>query len=258
MSKDITVVTVSYNAEKYIEETIRSVISQENINYEYIIRDGNSTDKTLSIIEKYKDKIDLLQVEKDFNHFDAMNKSSFFAKGKYIIYMHADDKFYDNRSLFKLYHNLKSSKNLWACGFQKLINSEGKIIKVDELKKFKLRNMLMANQIRHQTSLVPTENMRKIKFDLKYKFAADYLFFLNLWDLLGPPKIICDHLVLQRMDGNNISSNFEIMLLDEFKARIFFRLKKRNFFRLLFYDLIIFALRYLKIKLFHNITFKKS
>ncbi|EIW6504764.1 glycosyltransferase, partial [Escherichia coli] len=59
MRKKLSIVTVVYNGERFIENAINSVISQKNEQVEYIIVDGGSTDSTLNIIEKYKNKIDI-------------------------------------------------------------------------------------------------------------------------------------------------------------------------------------------------------
>ncbi len=80
----ITVITVVYNGEKYLEETIQSVINQTYPNVEYIIIDGGSTDETIDIIKKYEDKIDLWISEKDEGIYDAMNKGIYLATGQWV------------------------------------------------------------------------------------------------------------------------------------------------------------------------------
>ena len=67
-----SIITVTYNAEKVIEETIQSVITQTYKNYEYIIIDGASKDNTLSVIDKYKDMISRVVSEPDKGLYDAM------------------------------------------------------------------------------------------------------------------------------------------------------------------------------------------
>ena len=90
----ITVITVVYNGEKCLEETIQSVINQTYPNVEYIIIDGGSTDGTLDIIKKYEDSIDYWVSEKDKGIYDAMNKGIELAFGNLIGILGGDDIFF--------------------------------------------------------------------------------------------------------------------------------------------------------------------
>ncbi|EFM9915173.1 glycosyltransferase, partial [Escherichia coli] len=87
MRKKLSIVTVVYNGERFIENAINSVISQKNEQVEYIIVDGGSTDSTLNIIEKYKNKIDIFISEKDKGIYDAMNKGWSKATGEYVAFL---------------------------------------------------------------------------------------------------------------------------------------------------------------------------
>lgn len=88
----ISIITVCYNSEKHIEEAILSVINQPYENKEYIIIDGGSTDGTLSVIEKYKEKIDYFVSEPDKGISDAFNKGIKAATGDVIGIINSDDK----------------------------------------------------------------------------------------------------------------------------------------------------------------------
>ena len=70
----ISIITVVKNNEKYLEETIQSIINQKFKNFEYIIIDGKSTDRTLEIIKKYNTEIDYWISEDDKGIYDAFNK----------------------------------------------------------------------------------------------------------------------------------------------------------------------------------------
>ena len=94
----ISIITVCYNAEGTIEQTIRSVLNQTYKNIEYIIIDGFSTDNTLNIIERYKDSIAMVVSERDQGIYDAMNKGLSLAKGCFIGFLNADD-WYDENAL---------------------------------------------------------------------------------------------------------------------------------------------------------------
>jgi glycosyltransferase involved in cell wall biosynthesis len=87
----ITIITVVRNGEKTIKRAIESVVNQTYKNIEYIIIDGNSTDKTLNIIKKYNSKIDYWMSEPDKGIYDAMNKGVLLARGEYIQFLNADD-----------------------------------------------------------------------------------------------------------------------------------------------------------------------
>lgn len=95
----ISIITVSYNASSCIEKTIQSVINQSYENIEYIIVDGGSTDGTLDIVNKYKDKIDIFVSERDNGLYDAMNKAIDFAHGEWLNFMNAGDVFYSDQVL---------------------------------------------------------------------------------------------------------------------------------------------------------------
>ena len=87
----ISIVTVSFNAVKTIEQTILSVINQTYENIEYIIIDGGSTDGTIDIIKKYEDQISYWVSEKDKGIYDAMNKGIDIATGDYVYFIQSAD-----------------------------------------------------------------------------------------------------------------------------------------------------------------------
>lgn len=91
LSPLITVITIVRNGGKTIEKTIQSVLSQSYQNIEYIIIDGASTDNTLQMIEKYKDKITYCLSEADSGISDAFNKGIACASGDLIGLINADD-----------------------------------------------------------------------------------------------------------------------------------------------------------------------
>ena len=87
----ISIVTIAYNCVSEIEDTIKSVISQQYDNKEYIIIDGASTDGTMDVVNKYKDDIDVIVSEPDRGRSDAFNKGIEKSTGDYIVMMNAGD-----------------------------------------------------------------------------------------------------------------------------------------------------------------------
>ncbi len=94
----ISIITVCYNSAETLEATIKSVVTQDYPNIEYIIIDGLSTDGTLQIVDRYKDKVSVLLSEKDEGIYYAINKGISLATGDVIAILHADD-FYANASV---------------------------------------------------------------------------------------------------------------------------------------------------------------
>ena len=102
MKPRITIITVCYNSEKYIEQAILSVINQTYDNLEYIIVDGGSQDSTMSIVNRYRDKISVIISEKDNGISDAFNKGIRRATGDIIGIVNSDDMLYNNNVIEKL------------------------------------------------------------------------------------------------------------------------------------------------------------
>ena len=92
----ISIITVVKNNDKSIKRCIKSIQNQSFKNIQHIIIDGNSSDNTLSIINKYKDKISIILSEEDDGIWDAMNKGIDLARGDIIGFLNADDFYYEN------------------------------------------------------------------------------------------------------------------------------------------------------------------
>ena len=95
----ISIITVSYNSVDTIEDTIKSVISQDYSDVEYIIVDGASTDGTLGVINRYKENIKTVVSESDKGMYDAMNKGIQLSSGDFIGILNSDDVYKDSNVL---------------------------------------------------------------------------------------------------------------------------------------------------------------
>lgn len=123
----ISIITVSYNSENTIRQTIKSVIRQDYDDIEYIIIDGGSNDNTLSIINEYSESISKVITEKDKGIYDAINKGILLSTGDVVGILNSDDVFYDNNIISDLAAKFKNNLNLDSIiGDIIFLNSKGK------------------------------------------------------------------------------------------------------------------------------------
>jgi len=171
-----SIITVTYNAEKVIEETIQSVITQTYKNYEYIIIDGASKDNTLSVIDKYKDMISSVVSEPDKGLYDAMNKGIAAATGDYLCFLNAGDSFHEDDTLQLMVHSINDEALPDVLyGETAIVNKDGHFLHMRRLqtpenltwKSFK-RGMLVCHQ-----AFFAKRSLAE-PFDLSYRFSADF------------------------------------------------------------------------------------
>ena len=173
----ITVATVVYNGQDYLEETILSIINQKYKNLEFIIIDGGSTDNTLEIIKKYEHSIDYWVSERDDGIYDAMNKASNLAKGQWINYMNCGDSFCNNEVIEKIQFN-HYSKNVMLYGNAKIFSGNRKFLKSQKsfkMNKFNL-SVFITGVVCHQAVFYNKDV--KFKYPDKYKLKGElYSYF---------------------------------------------------------------------------------
>lgn len=126
----ISIVTPVYNGEKYLEETIQSIIAQTYDNIEYIIIDGKSTDRTMDIIRKYENRIAYWLSEPDKGMYDAIKKGFKVATGEIFAWLNSDDKYYQSAveviaKTFKKYPEVE-----WVTGIPTIYDETGLIVRV--------------------------------------------------------------------------------------------------------------------------------
>lgn len=172
----ISIITVCYNSEKHIKRCINSVKHQTEKIYEHILIDGDSSDQTLNILNKYIDQNDgyskKLISEKDNGVYDAMNKGLKIASGDYVWFLNSDDKLADISVVSYLQQNFNKEKPTMIVGATKIINDK-KTIRI--YSPFKINNRFIPQQP-HPSMLVNLNFLRtyKIFFDTSKLIASDY------------------------------------------------------------------------------------
>ncbi|WP_426671957.1 glycosyltransferase family 2 protein [Mucilaginibacter sp. McL0603] len=176
----ISVITVAFNAEKTIEHSIASVLGQKFNNVQYIVIDGGSTDDTIKIINKYKDKVDIFVSEPDRGIYDAMNKGIALATGDIIGTLNADDFYSDDHVLSEVAAGFTDPHTDILYGDLDYIEPSGKINRKWRSGKYKSGAFNWGWMPPH-----PTFYCRKKLFDelgaykLDYGSAADYELMLR-------------------------------------------------------------------------------
>jgi glycosyltransferase involved in cell wall biosynthesis len=177
----ISIITVVYNNENTILNTVRSVLNQSYRNIEYIIIDGKSSDNTLKKIEPLKDKISKIISEKDSGIYDAMNKGINNSSGDIVGFLNSDDVFYDNYSLEFIAKVFIDKKNA-DCVYGNLIfiNQNNDITRNWISCQYKIGLFEKSWTPAHPTFYCRRKVFEKIGyFNLKYKIAADVEFMLR-------------------------------------------------------------------------------
>lgn len=175
----LSVITVVRNCVDVIEDTILSVINQSYSNIEYVIIDGNSSDGTKDIINKYKSKIDLYISENDKGIYDAMNKGISNVNGKYVNFMNAGDVFFNN-NICQLFANYIQKKQFDV--YYGDVITRNNINNSEMLVKAKNINKIYSGMIFcHQSTFIKLSNLKETPFDLNYNIVADFNQILSLY-----------------------------------------------------------------------------
>mgnify|MGYP003576391341 FL=1 len=178
----ISLITVVYNGERFLESCINSVIAQDYADLEYILIDGASTDKSLEIANKYRDKIDVLLSEKDKGMYDALNKGIALAKGEIIGILNADDMLATNDVISTIAKTFSSSQTDGVYGDLNYIdpNNTNKIIRKWKGKPYSLGGIKRGWMPAHPTLYLKRSLFVKYgNYSLNFGTAADYELILR-------------------------------------------------------------------------------
>jgi len=181
MSYIFSIITVTFNAAKVLDKTIRSVYSQSYKNIEYIIIDGASSDETLNIAEGYKTQgIGLKNFtvisESDNGLYDAMNKGLRIATGDYVWFLNAGDVFKNENVVAEIAR--VAEKNMMPeiiYGETDLIDGNGNVFAERRLKtpeRLTWKSFKMGMLVCHQAFIVK-RNVAP-EYDLQYRFSSDF------------------------------------------------------------------------------------
>ncbi|CAL1519211.1 glycosyltransferase family 2 protein [Chitinophaga sp. MM2321] len=195
----VSIITVCYNAGRFIESTIQSVLAQTYPHIEYIIIDGASKDNTLEVVAQYRSHIATVVSEKDKGLYDAMNKGMQLATGEYLLFLNADDTLTNNNVIEKM---------LSACTDADVYYGEAMFIDENGAE-LGLRSVQTPHQVPEQLTwkslkhgMVVSHQAYIIRrtlsplYDLQYKVCADIDWMIR--SLKASRKICNTHLVVAK------------------------------------------------------------
>lgn len=209
----ISVITICYNEEKKIEETILSVLKQSYSNYEYIIKDGGSSDSTNEIIEKYREIFEekgcrFVHLQgKDSGIYDAMNIALEKCTGTWVNYMNAGDSFYNENVLDDIFRYGKYSDADIIYGHTCCVlrNGYSFIIKNHHL------NLTKGIGISQQVCFYKKSILEQRGFETKYKILGDFeylIYALNNEMRFGPINNIVARYNREGISSTNTYTSF--------------------------------------------------
>jgi len=209
MNNLVSIITPSYNSEKFISETIKSVLNQTYDNWEMIIVDDCSSDNSNEIIKEYSKKdgrIKLIKLEKNSGPAVARNRAIKEAKGRYIAFLDSDDLWMPNK-LEKQVEFMKKNNLAFTYSSYYLIDEENHDIGLfNAPERISYRSMLKTCSVGCLTAIYDTNVLGKIYMPNIIK-RQDYGLWLKILKIVGETKGIKEPLAFYRIRKNSVSSN---------------------------------------------------
>lgn len=176
---DISVIIPTYNCAEMLEKSMKSIFQQKNSSFECVVVDGKSTDCTVNVAERFKEKYAeqvIVISEKDQGIYDAMNKGVKCARGQYVVFLGAGDTFCDEHVL----EQISGHNEDIVYGYVQAFDESSTYIfkrKMNFLTAFKY------SPICHQAIFAKRDLLEKYPFELRYKYVADQAWILRMYSL---------------------------------------------------------------------------
>lgn len=210
MSELVSIITPTYNAEKFIRATIESVQNQTYQNWEMILVDDASTDETVKIISDFVEKdsrIKLFKLEKNSGNGFARNIALEKAVGKYIAYLDADDLWFPNK-LEKQIQFLKENNLHFTFSFYDCIDEEGNSLnrRVEAPVNLTYDELFFCNYVGNLTAIYDVDCFGKIVIEATLK-RQDWRLWLTILKQIQVTKPVPEPLAFYRIRKDSISSS---------------------------------------------------
>lgn len=210
MNDLVSIITPTFNTEKYIRETLQSVLNQTYQNWEMILVDDASTDLTVSIIEEFAQKdsrIKYFKLPKNSGNGFARNVALEKATGKYIAYLDADDLWFSSK-LEKQIQFLKTNNLPFTFSFYDCIDDDGNDLKrrVEAPVPLTYKQLFFCNYVGNLTAIYDADFFGKIKLESSQK-RQDWRLWLTILKQIKTAQTVPESLAFYRIRKDSISSS---------------------------------------------------
>ncbi|THD32809.1 glycosyltransferase family 2 protein [uncultured Flavobacterium sp.] len=216
----VSIITPSFNSEKFISDTIQSVQNQTYQNWEMIIVDDGSTDETVSIIQEFlhDNRIQLHQLDKNSGTGIARNTAISLAKGRYIAFLDSDD-LWKPEKLQKQVEFMTSKNQPFTFSYYECIDEEGKPLgKIIQAPKILTnRQLFWSNWVGNLTGIYDVNFFGKIAISSARK-RQDWMMWLNILKKIKTAEPVPESLAIYRIRENSISASKTVLLRHNYKV----------------------------------------
>ncbi len=223
MITNLSVIIATYNSEKTLAKALNSLLIQTYNEFEVIIIDGLSIDKTVSIVKEFERKfseknIPLIWIsEKDAGIYDAWNKGVQLSNSSWIAFLGSDDTYYPDALENYAYEIQQNPGINYICSKVEYIDKNGKVLKVIG-KAYNVFQMNRYMTVAHVGSFHHRELfISNGYFDVNYKIVGDYDFFLRSKNNIKPSFI---NQITAQMLNEGVSNNTTKVLKDTLQLQL--------------------------------------
>ncbi|MFK8037018.1 MAG: glycosyltransferase family 2 protein [Crocinitomicaceae bacterium] len=205
----ISVIIPLYNAEKFITDTLKSILQQSFTDFEVIVVNDGSTDNSIEKVKEFKDsRIIIIEKKENSGIVDTLNIGIKAAKGDFIARMDADDIAYNNR--FKVqYEYLKNNPNIAVVGsFQDNFGIENKLVKLYQTNALIKTGLVFNNQICHPSVMINRDLVQKedLVYKREFQLAEDWVLWFDLSTKGYKMHNLPTPLIKYRIEGQNTTA----------------------------------------------------
>lgn len=174
-----SIITINFNNADGLEKTTKSILSQTFTDFEFIIIDGGSTDKSAAVMKNYQSRITYSVSEKDNGIYEAQNKGIAVAKGEYCLFLNSGDLFFSDTVLQKVFDSDLKHDVVYG---NIMLAKDGLQIREKKYPSELSSYFLLVDNLAHPAQFIKRELFQKFgKYNTKYKIAADYEFFIRVF-----------------------------------------------------------------------------